>query len=120
MKTIATIVFLVLTASSVVSAQNEIVNRSAISQFNNQSKTFARTSTYTNYFDKRVSFVKQDTTSIYQIITNDGNEFIGVLVEQDAQKVILNTTNFGVITIQKVNIRSMTLVEQEKIKDGLY
>jgi len=61
----------------------------------------------------------QDTLS-YQIITNDGNEFIGTIIEQDPQKIVLKTASLGIITIQKSNIKSMTLIASEKIKDGAY
>lgn len=64
--------------------------------------------------------VMQDTTLIYQIITLDGNEFIGTIIEQDAQIVVLKTDKFGVITIQKIDIKTMNLIEAEKIKDGAY
>ena len=39
------------------------------------------------------SEVVQDTTLTYQIITNDGNEFIGTIIEQDAQKIVIKTIN---------------------------
>ena len=64
--------------------------------------------------------VKQDTTLTYRITTIDGNEFIGTLVEQDPQKIVLKTSNLGVITIQKINLKSMEIIETEKIKDGAY
>ena len=64
--------------------------------------------------------IRQDTTLIYQIMTIDGNEFIGTIVEQDAQKIVMKTENLGVITIQKIDIRAINLIEPEKIKDGAY
>ena len=70
--------------------------------------------TYIGYYNPEL--LAQDTVLTYRIITNDGNEFIGTMVEQDAQKITLNTLNLGVITIQKLNIKSMTLIEAENIK----
>jgi hypothetical protein len=68
----------------------------------------------------KLSTVMQDTTLIYRIITLDGNEFIGTIVEQDAQQIVLKTERFGIITIQKDNLRSINLIESEIIKDGTY
>ena len=75
-----------------------------------------------NYSPKYYSLplISQDTTRSYQIITNDGNVFIGTILEQDEQKIVLKTEKFGSITIQKTNLKSMTLIEAEKIIDGDY
>ena len=64
--------------------------------------------------------VSQDSIATYRIITKDGNEFIGSLEEQDAKKIMLKTSNFGIITIQKADLQSMTIIEEEKIIDGAY
>jgi hypothetical protein len=62
----------------------------------------------------------QDTTLVYQIITRDGNEFIGTIIEQDAQKIIMQTEALGVITIQKLNIKNIKLIDGGKVRDGAY
>ena len=75
-----------------------------------------------NYASKLLSLpaVMQDTTLIYHIITIDDNVFIGTIVEQDSKIIVLKTEQFGIITIQKSNLKSINLAEPEKIKDGIY
>ena len=59
----------------------------------------------------------QDTT-IYRIETSDGNEFIGTIISRDGEKVILQTDNFGEITISLLNIRRMEHIEKLHMIDG--
>lgn len=67
-----------------------------------------------------LSVIKQDTTLLYQIITWDGNEYIGNIVEFNGPKISLRTQNLGLITINKADIKRMTLIKLSKVKDGLY
>lgn len=62
----------------------------------------------------------QDSTILYKIETRDGNEYIGEIVEQDAEKIILNTKSLGTITIQKINMVSMELVDPARLQQGVY
>jgi len=64
------------------------------------------------------SFAQQSDTTLVRIETNDGNEFLGQIIEEDSQQIILKTDNLGEITIQKDDIRSRILVEQKQIKKG--
>jgi hypothetical protein len=64
--------------------------------------------------------ISQDTSLVYQIITVDGNEFIGTIIEQDAQQIIMKTENLGVITIQKIKIKKIKLIDSGKVRDGTY
>jgi len=68
----------------------------------------------------RLPAITQDTTLVYQIITTDGNKYIGTLVEFNGPSLVLKTPNLGVITINKFDIRKMTLIEPGKVKDGNY
>jgi hypothetical protein len=69
-----------------------------------------------------VSFISigqttQDTT-VFQVETNDGNEFLGEIVLQDSVNIILKTQNFGELTISRANIKSLKQVNVQQIKDG--
>lgn len=59
----------------------------------------------------------QDTT-LYRIETNDGNEFIGKIISRDGEKIILQTDNFGEITITLLSIRRMERIEKLQMIDG--
>lgn len=60
--------------------------------------------------------------SVYQeyvkIETKDGNEFVGVIVEEDDTKVVLKTEFFDEITIKKEIIAKRRLVESAKLVEG--
>lgn len=63
----------------------------------------------------------QDATIIYRVITTDGNSFIGTIVSEDDQQIVLNTKDLGEITIQRANIKSVEEVDSKRIKgDGEY
>lgn len=62
----------------------------------------------------------QDSTILWRIETRDGNTFIGEIVKQDAEKVLLKTENFGIVTILKTNLKSMDIINPDRIKDNIY
>jgi hypothetical protein len=62
---------------------------------------------------------KQDSIKS-RIETTDGNEYIGVITEQNAQKIRLKTEKLGEITILTTDIKSISEVAQIKAKDGTY
>ena len=105
--------------SQTVSSHEGYMSKNFASSLNvNQFPLRQNTSYSTEYYSLPV--IVQDTTLTYRIVTLDGNEFIGTIVEQDGQKIVLKTEQFGIITIQKVNLKSINLIESEKIKDGAY
>ena len=61
----------------------------------------------------------KDTTLLYRVETLDGNEYIGILVSQDADNLVLKTEQLGNITLRKSNIRKMTPIEGDQMKDGV-
>lgn len=61
--------------------------------------------------------IKTDTTLI-QIETIDGNEFVGTIVSETSDNLILKTENFGEITIQIKSIKSRKEINVQQIKDG--
>jgi len=57
-------------------------------------------------------------SSLVQIETLDGNEFLGTIVKEDALIIVLKTANLGEITIQKKDIKSRIQVLPRQIKEG--
>jgi hypothetical protein len=57
-------------------------------------------------------------STLVRVETSDGNDFVGKIVSEDASQIVLETTNFGKLTIRKVDIRSRELVHTEQLKDG--
>jgi hypothetical protein len=62
----------------------------------------------------------QSADSVYHIETTDGNEFIGLLVEQNQTEVKLKTEKLGLIAIKRVDIKVMRLITGNKVIDGQY
>lgn len=60
----------------------------------------------------------RDTSDIWQIETTDGNEYIGKIVAQDNEKIILQTESLGQITIQRKMIKSMQPVSKDQLVNG--
>ncbi len=65
------------------------------------------------------SQTKNDST-IVNIETADGNEFMGEIVREDSLKIILKTEKLGEISIFKTDIKRFNTVEILQIKDGKY
>lgn len=61
----------------------------------------------------------QDSTQ-YRVVTNDGNTFIGTLVSENDQEIVMDTENLGRLTIKRSNIKSMQEVDPDRIRDGEY
>ena len=51
-----------------------------------------------------------DEKIYWHIQTNDGNEYIGTVFKRDAEEIVLDTENLGLITIQMKDVRSMEVV----------
>ncbi len=65
------------------------------------------------------SQITNDST-IVNIETVDGNEFMGEIVREDSLKIILKTEKLGEISIFKTDIKRFNTVEVLQIKDGKY
>lgn len=61
----------------------------------------------------------QDTT-LWRIETADGNNYIGQILDQDAEIILLRTEVLGDITIPKARVVAMELVKKEQIVKGEY
>lgn len=58
--------------------------------------------------------------NVYRIETIDGNVFVGTLVSEDDNKVVIRTEALGEISIERSQIREMTKIDPDRIKDGKY
>jgi hypothetical protein len=59
-------------------------------------------------------------STLVNIETLDGNEFIGQIIREDSLKYILKTEKLGDISIFKADIKKFNIIEVQKIKDGQY
>ena len=73
-------------------------------------------------FNNNIAFgqVTVDTTSLYKIETNDGNDFIGNIMSEVDGKISLKTEKLGVIAISRLDIKKITKIEVVKVVDGSY
>lgn len=56
--------------------------------------------------------------NVYRIITRQGNEFIGTVVSENQDVIVLKTTAFGEVTIRKEDIRRQVIISADRFKDG--
>lgn len=54
------------------------------------------------------------------IETVDGNEFIGIILEQTSERIRLKTDNLGEISIPVIQIKKITAIDQTLAKNGTY
>jgi hypothetical protein len=52
-----------------------------------------------------------DTTVLYRVITLDGNEYIGNILEQNEEFIQLRTQHIGTITLARKDIRSLEAID---------
>jgi len=64
-----------------------------------------------------IAQIKPDST-LYQIETIDGNEFVGIIIEQDSVKIVLETKSLGALNIPKSNIKEIIKIEGKQIIEG--
>jgi|GEM_PF-244924 len=61
---------------------------------------------------------QKDTTSIWNIIAMDGNEYHGTIISRNKEVIQLKTEALGIITLQVSEIQKMTLVDPENLING--
>jgi hypothetical protein len=61
-----------------------------------------------------------DTTAIYRIETNDGNEFIGKILLDADGKIMLRTEKLGVINIYRSDVKKIIKLDVVKMVEGRY
>jgi len=67
--------------------------------------------------------VKSQTTNdttLVNIETIDGNEFIGQIISEDSLKIVLKTEKLGEISIFRSDIKRREILEVQQIKEGKY
>jgi hypothetical protein len=62
------------------------------------------------------SYAQKDSTTLWNIITNDGNQYTGTIVLQNEKELKLKTTTIGTITLLLANIKKMEEVQLENIR----
>lgn len=62
----------------------------------------------------------QDSTILYRIETRDGNEYVGEIIEQDTEVIVLKTKMLGTITIQKADVVNMDTIDPIRVQEGVY
>jgi len=64
------------------------------------------------------SYAQVSDTSLVRIETSDGNEYVGIVVSENEQVLVLKTETLGEITLQKVTIRNREIIRKEQVKEG--
>ncbi len=64
------------------------------------------------------SFAQNSDSTLTKIETIDGNEFVGSIVSEESDKIVLETEKFGTLTIQKADIKSRETIKNQQIKNG--
>jgi hypothetical protein len=62
--------------------------------------------------------ITDDSTAIWRVVIDDGNEFYGKIYEETDNYIRLQTENVGLITIQRKNIELIELLAEARIKEG--
>ena len=57
-------------------------------------------------------------SALWRIVTIDDNEFLGSLIRQNNKEVHLSTEKFGILTIQRRDIKSMRKITEAKLVQG--
>ena len=67
-----------------------------------------------------ISSANAQQTEIYRIITTDGSTFVGELIAETEENLTLRTESAGDITINRDNIKQMTLIDETRMRDDKY
>lgn len=60
------------------------------------------------------------TGELHRVETLDGNVLIGILVSEDDERITIRVESMGEIVIERVRIKSLTRLEDGKMKNGEY
>jgi len=63
---------------------------------------------------------EKDTIEIYIIVMDEGNEFIGKIIEETPTFYRLKTDVYGIIELLKINIKSINALKIEQVRNGVY
>lgn len=74
-----------------------------------------------SYHAMNTELTAQDRTGeTVRITTTDGNVFIGEVIEESENRIILRVSGVGEVTVEKNNIRSITILDEQQMRDGVY
>ena len=68
---------------------------------------------------KKSTIPDQDSLKTVLVVTVDNNEFVGQLIEETSEYVKIKTQSYGILTIQKVRIKTMKDVVNADIRSGV-
>lgn len=63
---------------------------------------------------------QDEAPEIFRVLTTDGNEFIGEIIEETDAWIVVRTELYGDMRIERSKIRRMTVVRQETLVEGVY
>ena len=63
------------------------------------------------------TLIAQDN-SVVRVVTKDGNVYVGTVLSENDENLVLMENNIGRITIPKSNIKSISEVDPDQLKDG--
>lgn len=66
------------------------------------------------------TFAQTQEPAQSRIETIDGNEYIGIIVEQTAESVRIKTQNLGELVIKTADVKKISTISQTLSKDGTY
>nr|NQU91633.1 hypothetical protein [Bacteroidota bacterium] len=72
---------------------------------------------FTLYPSWAVAQESSDTT-LYQVEMTGGNEFLGYILKQDSETILLKTENLGTLTIPRSSITKITEIKKTQIVQG--
>ncbi len=61
-----------------------------------------------------------DTIQLWHVITKDGNDYVGQLLSQDAEKIVLRTPSLGDLKIPKNQIKVLEPIKKTNLVEGHY
>lgn len=78
------------------------------------------TSTISGFCQSTDKAIKQDSLTVFEIETADGNVYIGTIIEQNNKLITFKANKLGTILLIKQDIVSMEIVEPDQLVDGQY
>ena len=70
---------------------------------------------YGNYAIAQADSIYVDTTRTFIIITHDDIEYMGTILKQDSREILIETKEFGTISIPKHRVREMKEINPEEL-----
>jgi hypothetical protein len=75
-------------------------------------------SLWVGFSNTAISQVVTDSTTIWRIITVDGNEFVGTIEKKDATIIVVTSPIYGELELHTAVINKMEPVDQKQFKGG--